>query len=250
MKKIVFALFFLFLAAFCAFLIFRRKAVLLSEQEVFREEISAMDAAGVLPEENGPENGAEIGPESASRLSEAVRTMQEEFPGFFGRLIVKDTCIDYPVMLPPEEDPQWYLHRDIHGAESSSGSIYADPATILYSRVLILYGHHMKDGSMFGSLGKYLDPGFAAGHPAILLTAAGGEEHYRPSAVLILSAEDESTGQALSFLQKEDPKTLAQAAEKTGILYRMPDPEKKHLVLVTCEYSVKDGRLAVLFDED
>lgn len=246
MKKIVFALFFLFLAALCALLIFRRKAVLLAEQEVFREEASAMDAAGVLPEETG----AEIGPESASRLSVAVRTMQQELPGFFGRLIVKDTCIDYPVMLPPEEDPQWYLHRDIHGAESSSGSIYADPATISGSRVLILYGHHMKDGSMFGSLGKYLDPGFAAGHPAILLTAAGGEEHYRPSAVLILSAEDESTGKALSFLQEEDPKTLAQAAEKTGILYRMPDPAKKHLVLVTCEYSVKDGRLAVLFDED
>ena len=72
-----------------------------------------------------------------------------------GWLVIPGTIVDYPVVQ--NEDNEYYLHRDFYGAENSNGQIIldvkCDPYTPSYN--LIVSGHHMNNGSMFGSLTKY-----------------------------------------------------------------------------------------------
>lgn len=72
-------------------------------------------------------------------------------PEIYAWIQIPDTNIDYPVLQHMDEDQSYYLTRDIYGNTTSEGSIYTeyynsksfmDPNTILY-------GHNMKNGSMF-----------------------------------------------------------------------------------------------------
>ena len=72
-----------------------------------------------------------------------------------GWLTIPDTVIDYPVVQP--EDSEFYLTHDFYGEENVNGQIIldapCDPYTPSYN--LIISGHHMKNGSMFGNLPEY-----------------------------------------------------------------------------------------------
>lgn len=72
-----------------------------------------------------------------------------------GWLRIPGTGIDYPVMLAPEENPDFYLHRDFQKHRSSSGALFFPPGSQAGDPVQIIYGHHMFSGAMFGRLEKY-----------------------------------------------------------------------------------------------
>lgn len=68
--------------------------------------------------------------------------------------------VDYPVVQG--KDNEHYLHYTFDGKANKAGSIFLDyrnRAEFTDSKV-ILYGHNMKDGSMFSNLKKYQDAGF------------------------------------------------------------------------------------------
>jgi len=72
-----------------------------------------------------------------------------------GWLTIPDTVIDYPVIQ--SMDSEFYLTHDFYGEENLNGQIILDPLCDPYtpSYNLIISGHHMKNGSMFGSLPDY-----------------------------------------------------------------------------------------------
>ena len=80
---------------------------------------------------------------------------------FIGWITIDDTHIDYPVMYSPsdQEGGEYYIHRDYDGKYSSAGLPFIDancsvnPAT----DNIIIYGHNMKNGSMFGHLKKFVE---------------------------------------------------------------------------------------------
>ncbi len=66
-------------------------------------------------------------------------------------LYIPGTYIDYPILCAPQgEDEDYYLRRDLNGRYNSHGCLY-----IRRSEGNIIYGHNMRDGTMFGSL-KYI----------------------------------------------------------------------------------------------
>ena len=83
--------------------------------------------------------------------------LQAENPDVVGWIYSPDTVINYPVMKGETNDT--YLHTMLNGQYNSSGSIFMDYRNNpdLSNYVTILYGHHMKNGSMFASLHKYSD---------------------------------------------------------------------------------------------
>lgn len=141
------------------------------------EELSAQ-ASQEGPEgkedENGKE-GQEPGPEG-----ETLQTLQGiEIPGknldweglkkenedIYGWVYIPGTQVDYPLLQHPTDD-SYYLVHNLDGSEGYPGCIYTesrnkkdftDPNTILY-------GHNMKDGSMFGSLHNFEEASFFEGH--------------------------------------------------------------------------------------
>ena len=86
-------------------------------------------------------------------------------PGICSWIYVPGTNIDYPVVQANDND--YYLYRDVHGTSSAGGSIFMDYACSadLTDRKTIIYGHNMKDGSMFHDLHKMRqDLNFAEKH--------------------------------------------------------------------------------------
>ncbi len=89
-------------------------------------------------------------------------------------ITVEDTPIDYPVVQG--RDDLHYASHDVYGKVSLTGAIYQAAACMpdFSESYNLLYGHHMDNGAMFGSLDKYRDPSWFKSHQtAVLITKNG-----------------------------------------------------------------------------
>lgn len=162
-----------------------------------------------------------------------------------GWLCIPGTAVNYPVMHTPE-NPQKYLRRSFYGESSQSGVPFLDRRCSMDSDNLIIYGHNMKNGTMFSSLRNYTDPAFCAAHPVIEFQTADGMEKYMVFAVAAVQKTDtwysfihaadstDFTEQTAAFLQK--------SLYDTGFT---PVYGQQIITLSTCYGSGKNGRLIV-----
>lgn len=97
-----------------------------------------------------------------------------------GRISIADTPVDYPVMYTPE-DPQYYLNRDFDRNYTAEGMPFLDGRCDAGapSDNLIIYGHNMRSGRMFGSLSLYRDAEYRQNHPLICFDTLEGRRVYR-----------------------------------------------------------------------
>lgn len=93
----------------------------------------------------------------------------EKYPDAVGWLYCEGTPINYPIVQGADND--YYLNRLPNGEENSSGSIFLDYRCDKGFGGLnsIIYGHNMKNNSMFGSFDKYRKQSYYEEHPALLL---------------------------------------------------------------------------------
>lgn len=72
---------------------------------------------------------------------------------------IPGTLVDYPVLQHPEDDA-YYLNHTVEGAEGLPGSIYTESVhpKDFSAPVTVIYGHNMRNDTMFGSLHDYEDP--------------------------------------------------------------------------------------------
>ena len=80
-----------------------------------------------------------------------------------------DTQIDYPVVQC--EDNRHYLKRMFNGARNSAGTLFIDYRNLpdFQDPNTLIYGHHMRNDSMFGTLTDYADQAYFEGHPIMLM---------------------------------------------------------------------------------
>ena len=89
----------------------------------------------------------------------------------------KDSGVDYPIVQKRDEwEKDFYLDHNFRGEPANAGTLYLDYRNVLSSRErsgnLIIYGHEMIDGSMFGKLKNYVvDSYFYESHPLVLLSS-------------------------------------------------------------------------------
>ena len=91
--------------------------------------------------------------------------LQQINPEIFAWITVPGTPIDYPVALG--EDNSYYLNHTVTGESNILGSIFATAGTDFEESHIILYGHNMASGKMFGSLKKYHDKDFRNTYPYV-----------------------------------------------------------------------------------
>lgn len=99
-------------------------------------------------------------------------------PEVVGWLIVDDTDISYPVVQGPDNDK--YLKLAYDGSVSNAGSIFmnANNASDLSDAHTLIYGHHMRDESMFGKLMYFEDPAYLSSHRYFTIYNESGEHKY------------------------------------------------------------------------
>lgn len=140
-----------------------------------------------------------------------------------GWLSIDGTSISYPVMYTPSE-PQKYLRRSFYGKYSQSGVPFLDGQCSTNGGNLIIYGHNMRNGTMFSDLKKYVNREFLNAHRTVKFETADGVQTFTVTEVLKTNTAD----------PWYDHTTCE---------------DGRHLILSTCYGSGKDGRLLIIAAE-
>ena len=152
-----------------------------------------------------------------------IQALISENADCIGWLSIDGTNISYPIMHTPS-DPQKYLRRSFYGQYSQSGVPFLDGRCSTVGGNLIIYGHNMKNGTMFSDLKKYLNTDFLNSHRTVRLETADG-------VFLFTVTEVRRTNTA-------DPWYDRTTCE-----------DGRQLILSTCYGSGKDGRLLIIAEE-
>lgn len=181
------------------------------------------------------------------------RDLKEENPDFFGWLNIEDTTISYPVMFTPEE-PDRYLHRDFQGKSAASGVPFLDSRWEEGSGIYLIYGHHMKNKTMFAPLLDYADREFWEEHPYIQFDTLEAPGTYAVVAAFysrIYEQEEAGVFRYYDWVYLEEQKDFedyVNQVKQAAIYDTGVDPKfgDQLLALSTCSYHVEDGRFVVV----
>lgn len=164
----------------------------------------------------------------------------------FGWVSITGTNINYPVMHTPD-NPQKYLNKNFYGEYSLSGVPFLDGRCTSTSTNLIIYGHHMNNGTMFAELCNYTNTSYRDEHKAVALETKGGVSAYTVFAVLKVKSDDEWYRFTSALTEKRYNSLVEYAKEKsiyeTGIA---PKYGQQILTLSTCYGYNQDDRILVL----
>ena len=200
----------------------------LKEQQKEKEDFAAVAEIAELPMTEVPAESvtdAETEPSAepteqpaAEHNIQALTTVNADCIGW---LSIDGTNISYPVMYTPS-DPQKYLRRNFYGRYSQSGVPFLDGRCNLQSTNLIIYGHNMKNDTMFADLKKYADKDFLNAHRTVKFETADGIRYFTVTEVL----RTDITDAWYDRITAEDG--------------------SRCLILSTCYGSGKDGRLLII----
>lgn len=95
--------------------------------------------------------------------------LQAQNPDVAGWIRIPGTTVDYPILVNSEND--YYLHRNMAGAYSIAGTIFADyqNSKDLLDSHLVIYGHHMQPPTMFHDVANYANQAFFEAHRVIYI---------------------------------------------------------------------------------
>lgn len=169
-----------------------------------------------------------------------------------GWIKIDGTNIDYPIM----QNGDYYLHKDIYKNYSSHGTPYLAPfCNLKKSDNLIIYGHHMKDNTMFSQLEKYKNYNFYLNHKYIkFFTIEDGktiENNYEVMIAFKTIAYSDEGFRYYSYTDFQNYEDYEEFVENcrnlefyyTGVVGTHQD---KYITLSTCEYSQKNGRMIIV----
>lgn len=174
-------------------------------------------------------------------------------------LVVEDTMIDYPVMQTME-DEEYYLHRDFYGEPDNSGCLLLDTDSSLdessATSNLIIHGHNMKIGTMFGDLDLYKESDYWQEHQYVKLYTKNELREYQVIAVFYSQVyyPEDHVFKYYKFFQADTEESFddfylnikSLSLYDTGVEAQLGD---QFLTLSTCAYHVEEGRFVVVCKE-
>lgn len=199
-----------------------------------------------------PESTKEPEEEKSSEENSAFTFLQVDFeslqsinPEVIAWIQIPALDISYPVAKGT--DNAYYLHHMINGETNKSGSIFMDyhNQEDFTDRNTIIYGHNMRDGSMFGTLEKYQDPGVYDVYPKFYVYVPGYVYEYHIFSCY--AAPVNHAAYTYSFLDVKDYQDFlgviqASSEYDTGISVSEKD---RVITLSTCVNTRKDYRYLV-----
>lgn len=197
------------------------------------------------------QTGGDAKTESKDLLNNYQKLFNEN-NDMIGWIAIDGTQIQYPVMYTPD-NPGFYLKHSFKKEHNSYGvpyiAEYCDP--IEPSDNVIIYGHHMKDGTMFAGLMDYADKEFYEKHKIIQFDTLTEQAKYEVVSVFKTTVYDNEGFKYYEFAdaeKREDFENYVKECKSlslydTGVSAVYGD---KLITLSTCEYSVPNGRFVVV----
>lgn len=233
-------------AVFCGYRIYDHYAHEAEQTEAF-EEIAAIVEQAQTEDSNAPE----------VPLTEEENVLAEYGELFLkntdmvGWLSIAGTTVNYPVMQTPNE-PNYYLKRNFDKEYSDLGTPYIqENCDLAGSDNLVIYGHHIKGGKMFGALEDYKSQSFYEEHKTIQFDSLTERGEYEIVAVFKTVAYSSQGFRYYDFVNAENAEAFDEYIAKckelalydTGVSAEYGD---RLITLSTCEYSAQNGRLVVV----
>lgn len=178
----------------------------------------------------------------------------QENPDMIAWIKIEGFTVDYPVMWTPE-DETFYINKNFKKQKDSNGCLILDKDSSVdpMTTNLIIHGHNMKSGAMFGYLGYYKTASYRKKHPYIDLYTR--DQHYRYEIMAIFNSQiykkDEDIFKFYEFFQADTKEefddfynnVMELALYDSGVTAEYGD---KFITLSTCTYQVKNGRLVLV----
>jgi sortase B len=185
---------------------------------------------------------------------------------FVGWLTIDDTKIDYPVMQLIE-DENYYMSHDYEKKENINGSLVLDSDSVAgvgtkefdyengkkSSTNLIIHGHTMKSGEMFGDLSDYENEDYMKEHKIIKFSSLYEEREYEVISVFRSQVYNKSDNvfKFYKFFEAETQEEFdywysnikEMSVFDTGVTAEFGD---EFITLTCCAYHVEDGRFVVV----
>ena len=208
------------------------------------------DTTGIrTPDSDAVLSDEEMAVEEAAKAYEKYGVLYEQNNDFVGWIQIDGTNINYPVMQTPD-NPDYYLKHSFEKTWSDYGVPYLDESCVIgQSNNLVIYGHHMSNGSMFCDLELYSDPAFCMDHPVIRFDTLSSFGEYEVIAVFRYNTNQETfrydrevnmdEGRFSWFIEQVHARELFSTGKDASFGDQL-------LTLSTCEYTYKNGRLVVV----
>lgn len=233
-------------AIFCGWHIYDHYAHETEQTEAFEEIAEVVENAPdekEIPEDTPVSEGEDI----LARYRELY--LQNE--DMVGWISITGTTVNYPVMQT-KNNPNFYLKRNFEKAYSDLGVPYVqEDCDLTTSDNIVIYGHHIKGGKMFGALEDYKSKSFYEEHKTIQFDTLTEQAEYEIIAVFKTVAYSSEGFRYYDFVNAENEEDFHAYVEKckelsmydTKVITEYGD---KLITLSTCEYSAQNGRLVVV----
>lgn len=217
------------------------------ENDIFEELQETFDNSPVTNENQNSEDF--VNSEDNYYNLENIKNINSDVIGW---IKIDETNINYPIM----QNGDYYLHRNIYKKYSCHGTPYlAEYCDLNSSDNLIVYGHNMKDDTMFSALEKYKNYDFYLQHRYIKLYTLENEDTienlYEIVSVFKTNVNSENSFEYYSYINFNNEDSLEEFINNcknlelysTGVEVNFGD---KFVTLSTCEYSQDNGRMVVV----
>lgn len=200
------------------------------------------------PDSGAPEEETETPMQTAFEKYAELYDLNDDMIGWIS---IDGTNINYPVMQTKDR-PDYYLKRSFERQYSDYGVPYvSESCDVDVSDNTVIYGHHMKNGTMFSDLCRYTSQDFYEQHKIIRFDTLGGFGEYEIVAVFKTVVYSEAGFKYYRYVNFEDETAFdefisecnALALYDTGVEAEYGD---KLITLSTCEYSRTNGRMVVV----
>ena len=239
--------------------LFLFSAIMLQRQ--FSDQKQSAEAfdniADMVVEETEPDAAEQSGESGKTEAPPALTAYEkyaavyEQNPDFVGWISIDGTNINYPVMQTPS-DPDFYLKHAFDKSYSDYGVPYVqENCDLEQSDNVVIYGHHMKNGSMFSDLCKYESEDFYQKHKTVHFDTLADFGEYEIVAAFKTVAYSQEGFKYYHFVNAEDEAAFGEfiAECKSLVLYDTgvtAEYGDKLITLSTCEYSRTNGRMVIV----
>lgn len=202
------------------------------------------------------------------QILEELQALYEQNPYLVGWITIpgsenpnqNNNGVNYPVLQTPNtlEWQNYYLYRDFYGEDDSHGSIYVREACDVFepSDNVVIYGHNMADGTMFGQVVNYRFESYYQDHKYIYFDTLYERHTYEIIAVFLTSG---TTGVGYTyhsrnnFSSEEDfnefIRSIKGGDSRVKLYYNIDATAQygdKLITLSTCWKEIDNGRLVVV----
>ena len=196
---------------------------------------------GAIPDTTEPQ-----APEKILWPTVDFESLQELNPDVVAWICLEGTVINYPVVLG--SDNSEYLYKMVDGTRNGAGSIFMDYRNPpdFSGRNTILYGHHMKNKTMFAAITNYQDQAFYEEHPSCWILTPEGNYKLEFFAGFVASLTDDAW--KLEFDSDEEYGQWLEwaVASSTFESAITPTTQDRVVTLSTCSYEYTDARYVLM----